>query len=316
MTSIKGAPRRFKILWLSAWPFWALIVFASLAAVHLLPGGYSRAVVAAPILLTVPGSLTLGAVFNQRRRPRGMAFVCYATLLSAVWSVFASLTLYAHGNLITADTTYWCLLIFSAVLAIVAEARLLLGRPGRGRRIAGQPEALDPDLSEAELNDAEVPTAAKGGGYYAILAAVASVSLLGGGVYAYNQLPHPAAPGYTWIDWTGRQITGDISVGSAGAKLGFQIVHHEPDTTSFQLSATWLGTPSRALAKSLTLSIGPNQTFRGALFVPPLPNGCTYRIVVTLSASRQNDPLTNKRQTWSINADIHDPTKSPLKTCK
>jgi hypothetical protein len=315
VTSIKGARRQVQILWLSAWPFWALIVFASLAVVRLLPWGYSRAVVAAPILLMVPGSLTLGAVFNQRHRPQGMAFVCYATLLSAVWSVFASLALYAHGSLITADTTYWCLLTFSAALAVVAEARLLLGRPGRGRRVAGQLGALDPDSSEAELNDAEVSTASKGGGYYAILAAVASVSLLGGGVYAYNQLPHPAPPGYTWIDWTGPQIKGDILVGSAGAKLGFQIVHHEPTTTSFHLSATWLGTPSRPLAKSLSLSIGPNQTFRGALFVPPLPNGCTYRIVVALTASRQNDPLTNKPQTWSINADIRDPTKS-LKTCK
>ena len=50
---------------------WTLLVFASLAVVRLLPGGYTRAAVAAPILLMVPGSLTLGAVFNQRRRPQG-----------------------------------------------------------------------------------------------------------------------------------------------------------------------------------------------------------------------------------------------------
>jgi hypothetical protein len=55
--------------------------------------------------------------------------------------------------------------------------------------------------------------------------------------------------------------------------------------------------------------IGPDQTFQGALFVPPLPDGCTYRIVITLTAAQRADP-----QTWSINADVHDPGKS-TKTC-
>ena len=141
------------------------------------------------------------------------------------------------------------------------------------------------------------------------------MSLLAGGLYAYDHLPHPAPAGYTWMAWTGPPIKGDIAIGSAGTKLGFQIVHHQSDTTTFKLSAAWLGSTSRPLAKPLTFSIGPNQTFRGALFVPPLPDGCTYRIVVALTAARQIDPLTKKPQTWSINADVHDPSKSS-KTCK
>ena len=145
---------------------------------------------------------------------------------------------------------------------------------------------------------------------------MAGVSLLAGGLYAYDHAfrirPPLAIPG-----WPGQahRSQGDIAIGSAGTKLSFQIVHHQSDTTTFKLSAAWLGTPSRPLAKPLTFSIGPNQTFQGALFVPPLPNGCTYRIVVALTAARQIDPLTKKPQTWSINADVHDPSKSS-KTCK
>src|ERR1039458_9711753 len=59
-----GALQRFKSLWLSTWPLWALLVFAVLAVVRLLPGGYGRTAASAPILLMVPGSLTLGAIFG------------------------------------------------------------------------------------------------------------------------------------------------------------------------------------------------------------------------------------------------------------
>jgi hypothetical protein len=287
-----------------------LLVFASLAAIRLLPGGYARAALAAPNLLAVPGSLTLGAVFNRRRRPRGLVFICYAALLSAVWSALASLALYAGGVLITAESTYWCLLAVSAALAIVAEARLLLERPERGRRAVRKLEVLNPDQSDAEANDAEMPAGTGGPGYYSIAAVVAGVALLAGGLFAYDHLPRPASVGYTWLAWTGPPITGDIAISSAGTKLSFEIVHHEPDTTTFNLSAAWLGSLSTPLAKRLTFSIGPNQNFRGTLFVPPLPSGCTYRIVVSLTAARQIDPMTRKPQTWSINADIRDPSKS------
>jgi hypothetical protein len=304
-----------KPLWLSTWPLWTLLMFVSLAAVRSLPGGYTHAAVAAPILLMVPGSLTLGAVFNKRHCPRGLVFVCYAALVSAVWSAFASLALYADGVLITAESTYWCLLAVLAVLAIVAEARLLLGRPERGRRSARKLKVLNPDQRDAEANDAETPAAARGASYYSIVAVVAGVSLLAGGLYAYDHLPQPAPTGYTWMDWTGPPITGNITIGSTGTTLSFQVVHHQSDTTTFKLSAAWLGSPSTPLAKPLTFSIGPNQTFRGALLIPPLPNGCTYRIEVELTAARQIDPLTQKPQNWSINADVRDPSK-PSKTCK
>jgi hypothetical protein len=311
VNSSHGVLRRFKSLWLSAWPFWTLLVFASLAATNLLSAGYIRAAIAAPILLMAPGSLTLGAIFSKPTRPQGVAFVCYAALLSAIWSTFASLALYVLHVLITADSTYWCLLIVSVVLAIVAEARLLLGQKGRGTRVARRPEAVDPDLSEAEADEAEAPAALRGAGYYAIVAVVAGISLLAGGLYAYDHLPRPAPAGYTWIAWTyPKQFDSAVSVGSAGIELRFQIVHHQSDTTSFRLSAELLGTPSRPLANPVTVSIGPNQTFRGALYVPSLPNGCTYRLVLAITSARQIDPLTKRQQTWSINADIHDPAKS------
>jgi hypothetical protein len=115
--------------------------------------------------------------------------------------------------------------------------------------------------------------------------------------------------------WTGPAAQRDIAIGSTGTELSFQIVHHQSDNTTFKLSAWWLGTPSQPLAKSVTLSVGTNQTYQGTLFVPQLPNGCTYRIVVSLTAARQIDPLTKKPQTWSINADVHDPTKSS-RTCR
>jgi hypothetical protein len=309
--------RWFKALWLWSWPLWILLVFASLAAVGLLPGGPGRAAIAAPILLIVPGSLTLGAIFSRRSCPRGTAFICYAALLSAVWSGFASLAIYVSGASITAANTYGCLLIISTVLAIVAESRLLLGGSGTGRRAVGQTEALDPDLSDDELRDASMPAAARRGrgAYYGVLAVVAGVSLLAGGLYVYDYLPHPPPVGYTWMAWTGPQITGDIAVGSVGVSLKFQIIHHQSDTTNFRLSAAWLGSTPHPLAKPLTLSIGPDQTFRGAVFIPPLPNGCTYRIEVALTAARQIDPLTKKPQTWSINANVRDPNKSS-RTCK
>ena len=293
-----------------------LIVFAGLAVVHLLPTGISRAVVAAPVLLIVPGSLTLGAAFKRRRLPQATTFVCYAALLSVVWSAFASLILYVLKVPITAESTYWCLLAVSTPLALVAEVRLVLGHAGGSHRTAIEPELLDPGLSAdpgTDLVDKSIPFRAAN--FYGLLAAVAGASILVGGLYVYEHHPQPAPVGYTWIAWTRPKIEGNVSVGPTGTELDFQIFHRESDTTTFRLSAAWLGSPSRPLAKPLTLSIGPNQTFRGTLFVPPLPNGCTYRIVVALNATRQIDPLTKKLESWSINANVYAPGKS-LKACK
>ena len=312
MTGAQFTLRRLAPPLLSAWPVWALAAFAGLAIVRWLPAGYPRAAVAAPILLMAPGSVTLGCVFHPQRRPRAVAFACFAVLLSAVWSAFAALILYARNVPITAGSTYLCLLVICAALAIAAQARLMLASPGRGRRAARQPGLVDP--FHAEANAAEMP-AAKGTRFYAIAAAVAGVSLLAGGLFAYDHHSHPTPVGYTWIDWTGLPVKGYVAVAPTGTKLDFQIVHHEPDTADFQLNAAWLGTPSRPLAKPVTVQIGPNRTFDGALFIPPLPDGCTYRIVVTLSAARQIDPLTKKPRTWALNADVHDPSK-PTKSCQ
>jgi hypothetical protein len=296
-----------RCLWAAAWPCWALLIFASLGAVLYLPGGYARTIVAAPILLVVPGSLALGAVFGEHH-PRGTTFVCFAALLSVICSAFASLTLYMLKVLITAGSTYWCLLIVSAGLASLAQTRLT-----RSRRAARGYAITDPGQPAAGADGAQTSAVIGRSGYYAVAAVAAGSLLLGGGTYAMEHVSHPAPAGYTWIAWTGTRIQGPIPIGSAGRKLPFQIVHQQSYPTTFQLRATWLGTRSRPLARPVTLNIGPNRTVRGALFVPPLHNGCTYRIVLALTA-RQIDPLTKTRQEWSINADVRSPGKS-MKAC-
>jgi hypothetical protein len=304
-----------KSAWLASWPWWLLVVFASIALARWLPEGYARAAVTVPILLVAPGSLTLGAVFSPGSRPRGAAFICSAMLLSAIWSIFASLALYALGVRITVGSTYVCLLALSAALASVAQVRIMFGGPGRGRRAAPPPETVEPDLSEAEALTASTPKAASGSAYYGVAAVVAGALLLAGGAYAYERLPHPAPAGYTWIAWTGPRISGPVALGSAGTDLRFQIVHHEPGTATFRLTAMWVGSPPRALASPLTLTIGPDKTFQGTLFVPPLRDGCTYRIVVALTTAPETGPPVKQAQSWSINANVYEPGKSS-KACK
>jgi hypothetical protein len=313
MTETQGFRRNVRAVWLSAWPIWTLVGFVGLGVARFLPAGYARAVLAAPILLLVPGSLTLGAVFSGRRRPQATVFVCYAILLSGLWSVFVSLALYAASVRISASSTYMGLVVVSVVVAVVAQARLLLGRPGRGRRAAYKRETPDPDLSDDEVVHSGAPAIVKAKGRYTVLAVVAGACLLAGGVFAYEHFSQPVPTGYTWMAWTGPRVNGDITIGSAGKELNFQIVHRQFSTTTFRLSATWAGAPPRMLAKSLTLRIGPNRTFKGRLFVPPLPDGCTYRIVVALTDVRHISPPTHKTGIWSINADVHDPVKSSKK---
>lgn len=307
--------RRSKSLWLSAWPLWTYLIFESLAAARFLTAGYLRAIVVTPIVLMAPGSLTIGALFGRRRRPQGLEFVCFAVLLSAIWAGFASLALYACGVLITADSTYLALLVASTVLTVVAEARYFLGRQGSGRRIARTSESDDPDMPIDGTDGSELPTSAIETIHYALISAVAGAGLLAGGLYTYNRLPQPAAPGYVSMAWTGPQITRSIPVGAGGAELHFQVIHRQSETTAFRLSATWLTNPVRALAKPLNINIGPNDTFQGTLDIPPPPDGCTYRVVVTLTALRQVDPLTKKQQAWSLNADVYDPAK-PQRGCR
>lgn len=313
MTRTRGFWREVQTVWLSVWPIWTLLGFVGLEAARLLPAGYARAAVAAPILLLVPGSLTLGAVFSGRRRPQAAVFVCYGILLSALWSVFVSLALYVLGVRISASSTYRGLLVVSVVVAGVAQARLLLGRPGRGRRAAHKRETPDPDLSDDEVVHPGTSAVVRAEGRHAVLAVVAGASLLAGGSYAYEHLSQPAPMGYTWMAWTGPHVNGDVTIGSEGTELSFQIVHRQSGTSTFRLSAAWAGVPPRPLAKSLILRVGPNKTFKGTLFVPPLPDGCTYRLVVALTSVRRISPPNHKTGIWSINADVHDPVKSSKK---
>jgi len=306
VTALFGPRRPVMAVWRWAWPWCALLLFAALAAVRWIPAGYIRAAAAVPVVLLVPGSLTLGAIYGVRRRPQGAVFICLAALLGVAWAAFAPLVLYVSGVLITADTTYLCLLAVCAVLAVLAEARILIRRPAE----SGQ--AADPDLAEAQTNTPEVP--APGSRYYAIAAIIGGLGLLAGGAYAIDHLPHPAPAGYTWIAWTGPKVTGAVTISPAGTTLPFQIIHQQPETAAFQLEAQWVGTRPRLMAGPLAVTIGPDRTFHGNLYVPPLRNGCTYRIVLTLTASQSAANPPDDPQTWSINADVRDPAKS-TKTC-
>jgi hypothetical protein len=282
MTGSHSQPHRPRLWWQRFWPCWALLAFASLAAVNLLPGGYVRAVLSVPILLMVPGALTLGALFGPRYRLPDAVFGGFAALLGIAWSVFASLALYVLGVLITAQSTFWALLGVCTVLAVLAQARLL--RAGSARRRAQE---------------------AFGGWYYALAAAVAGASLLAGGAYAWDHVHHPATAGYTWLAWTGPRAGAAMRTAQAGRTLAFEIVHRQRSTGTFHVRAVWRSTPSRPLAKPVTVHIGPEQTFHGVLRVPPIPEGCTDRVVIMVTGIGQHDPLTNQPPTWSINASVH-----------
>ncbi len=306
MTPVPGRPRRVIRIGRWVWPCCLLVLFGALAATRLIPAGYIRAAVAVPVVLLVPGSLTLGAICGVHRRPNATVFICLAAVLGVAWAAFAPLILYVSGRLITAGSTYLCLLAVCAVLAVLAQVRILIERRGAGS------QALDPDLPDAQANTAETP--APGARYYAIAAIVGGLGLLAGGAYAIDHLPHPAPAGYTWIAWSGPKVSGVMNISPAGIKLPFQIVHQQPDTAAFQLEAQWLGTPSRLLAGPLAVTIGPDQTYHGDLYIPPLGSGCTYRIVLTLTATQPAASASQDPQTWSINADVRDPARSSA-TC-
>jgi len=306
MSAVQALMQKLKPLWLSDWPGLVLLLFASTAVLGWMPGGYGRAVLAVPILLMVPGSLTVGAVFGMDGRPGGAAFICYSALLSVIWFGFASLLLYLLGVPITNDDMYWSLLVICAALAVIAQARMGPGPSTASSRAGGSRESLDPDPPGPRALAAP---------FYAIVAVVAGLSLLAGGVYMQAHLSRPAPAGYTWLAWEHPKGTAEFTTGSAGTKLPFKIVHRQAGSSSFRLSAAWQGSPPGSLAKPMALRLGPNQTFNAALFVPPLPRGCTYRVVITLTATRQLDPFTRRPQNWSINAWVYGQGKL-RKMCK
>src|SRR5271154_4091128 len=190
------------------WPCWLLGLFACLAVTRMLPAGEGRAVAAAPILLSVPGALTLGALLAGRNLA-GVWFGSLAALLSMIWAAFASLALYVLHVPITPESTYWGLLLICALLAAVAQVRLIRGRQG-------QP---------ADVRDVR-PRVQAG---YSLAAVAAGAALLAGGTYGYLHVPHPVPVGYTWIAWSGAQVKGIIPVGGSGITMPFEIEHQQAD---------------------------------------------------------------------------------------
>jgi hypothetical protein len=277
----------------TAWPACAFVLFAALAIVRELPAGYVRAAVALPIILVVPGALTVCAVFG-RRRPTGIAFAGYVILLSLAWMAFVSLGLYVLGILITATSTYCALLILCGALTAVAERRLLSGQ--KASPAAGQD--MNGERGSAESSDQSRPLVILGG-------TLAALVLLFGGVYYYEHIPQPASPGYAELAWTnvGRQDT--VAVGPAGSRLAFEVISQQ-SRTRFRLSAEWGGRSSRVLAAPVTFSMSPGKTYHGSLLVPSPANRCMYRVVLTMVAIGQRDPLTGHQRTWTLNANIHE----------
>jgi hypothetical protein len=306
VSTVQTSLQKLKFLWVSAWPIVVLVLFACAVAADWLPAGYARAAVAAPILLMGPGSLTLGAIFGADGGPRRVVFFCYSTLLSVIWFGIVSLALYLLGVLLTTESMYWSLLVVCATLATVAQARLGLKQARVSSWAAHSTESLNPRPPGLE---------ALAGPCYAIVAVAAGLSLLVGGVYLQAHLSHPAPAGYTWLAWEHPQGTGEFTVGPAGSRLPFEIVQRQAGLTSFQVSAAWQGRPAGSLAKPMALRLGPNQTFHATLLVPPLPRGCTNRVVITLTATRQLDPYTRRSQSWSINAGVQGRGR-PRKTCQ
>jgi hypothetical protein len=311
----RGFTSRGKSTRPSFWPLYAMLALVLFGVAQFLPAGYARAVLAAPTLILVPGSLTLGAVFGERSRPRGVAFFYYATLLGVICTVLVSLGLYLVDIRITPTSTYLGVLVLSAVLAAGTGARMWLEQTGDGRRVARPIPSVTSDVSDVEIEAAQRKTASRRRGKpYVLVALIWGTCLLAGAVVAYDHLPHPASPGYTYIAWTGGKNYQDVGVGSTGAELNFQIVNQQPSRDLYKLTAEWLSSPPRQLAAPMNLVLPVGQTFHGSLSVPPLPNGCTYRIVVELTAAGQINHVTGKPQTWSIDADVQDPSK-PAKPC-
>lgn len=280
---------RAEPLWRRAWPICFLVIFMALVLVRFMPGGYGRAIVALPIALFVPGALTLGFLLG-RRRLDVVAFGVLAVLLSVLLFCFASLILYALHVSITTTSTFLCLFVICAGLTAGAQRRVSASGIASPDMWVGYPvSSLDDDESGSF----------KAVGF-TLAALIAGVLLLVGGTYSYMHGPHPESAGYTWIAWSGPQVTGTIEVGKSGTVLPFQIEHQEQTTEEYQLTATWTGGGAvHLLAKPITVQLGPGKSMDAELTMVAPPGGCTYRVVVTLTQLKELHP-----QNWSINADV------------
>ena len=276
-------------LWQRTWPCWLVVIFAALALVQDMPAGWGRAVIALPIAILVPGTLTLGALLGGRRIDV-VAFSFLSALLGVLWSAFAMLILFLAHVLITAGSTVVCLLAICALLATIAQWRIAY---------EGQPIQVESEDIPASLLDANESTFLKTLGYN-IAAVAGGILLLVGGTYSYMHGSHPEPDDYTWIAWSGSPVTGIISVGPSGTSLPFTIEHHEAASGEYQLTATWgSSTNPHSLAKPVKLQLGPESTMNGRLSIPSPPGGCTYRLVVTLTQLHGV-----ARNSWFINADV------------
>jgi hypothetical protein len=284
-----GRHKKRGSLWQRAWPCWLVVVFAALSLVREMPGGWGRAVVALPIAILVPGALTQGA-WRGRRRIDWVAFSFLAALLGVLWTAFASLILFVAHVLITADSTFVCLLAICVLLAIAGQLRISAEDP------TIQAESEDIPVS---LLDGSEPSVARTFGYH-VAAVAGGILLLVGGTYGYTHGSLPAPAGYTWIAWSGPPVTGIISVGPSGTSLPFTVEHHEATSGEYKLTATWgSSTRPHSLAKPVTLHLGPEGTLTGRLSIPAPPGGCTYRLIVTLTQLHGA-----AKRSWFINADV------------
>ena len=246
-----------------------------------------------PVLLGVPGALTLGAA-QARRRVDATAFGALAFLLSALWLAFATLILTVFKMRISGVSVYACLLLVCCVLTAAAQWQL--------RRRAGDEDAVLPSREPADMLSVpdEIGASPKRGAWYAVGGVLAGAALLGGGALAYAGAPHQAPAGYTWLAWSGAKANGVIAVGAHGIRLPFEIAHQAPGTTEYRLTASWTGGgKAHALAAPQTLRVGGDKIVRATLSIPQPPGACAYRVVVTLT-----ELGTARPQSWSINAGV------------
>lgn len=307
MTNTRYSRAKIFAAWRYAWPFWVLVPLFVLPVANFIHIEYVRTLIVAPVLLLVPGSLTIGVLFEADRRPRGATFTCCSALLGVAWFGFTSLILYVSKFLITAVSTYWCLLVVSVLLALIVQARMLRDNPALNQRVELE---TDDDGSDFDSVDPDKGTWHQRAGYQVPIALIAGLSLLGGAVYALDHVSSSNPDNFTWIAWTGPKPTQVLNIGSSGRNLPFEIVHHQQGETEFKLNAEWAGNSSRPLAGPLSLTLGPDQTLRGNVFIPSPATGCVYRIVVALTAVHQIDQFTKSPESWTINIDVRNPAKT------
>ena len=284
---------RLRWQWPDAWPWYLLAAFAALALTAVLPGGPARAILTVPVLLGVPGALTLGAA-QARRSVDAVAFCALAVMLSVLWLAFATLLLTVFQVRISGVSVYVCLLIVCCVLAAVAWQQLRRRAADEGTLHAGREPAdvlCVPD---------EIGASPKRGAWYAVGGVLAGAALLGGGALAYVHAPHQPPAGYTWLAWSGAKANGVIAVGAHGIALPFEITHVDPGTTEYRLTADWTGGGhAHALAAPRTLRVAGVKTVAATLSIPQPPGACAYRVVVTLT-----ELGTARPRSWSINAGV------------